>query len=80
MAALENSAFAQTNPDINPQSPYNLTVDPTKGHFVLGCNPVAASNSFYFNQIGNVGFVSFSSVFTWEEHEEVLSCWNPTPK
>ncbi|CAD7942496.1 unnamed protein product [Amoebophrya sp. A120] len=47
--------------------PYNLSIDPTAGHpLYLGCNPTHADNTFFYTQMGNVLFVGYSALYSWE--------------
>lgn len=47
--------------------PYDFAVDPSKGHAILGGSLPRINNSFYYHQIGNVGFVGFSGAYTYDE-------------
>eukprot|EP00929_Paragymnodinium_shiwhaense_P034023 TRINITY_DN1855_c0_g2_i1.p1 TRINITY_DN1855_c0_g2~~TRINITY_DN1855_c0_g2_i1.p1 ORF type:complete len:512 (-),score=82.58 TRINITY_DN1855_c0_g2_i1:377-1912(-) len=47
-------------------APFNYSVKPPLNPFT--CHPAAADNSRYFHQIGNVGIIAQSGVFTEEEY------------
>lgn len=43
--------------------PFNLSVDPSAGHHLVGGNLPDISNSLFYHQVGNVGFVGFSGAY-----------------
>jgi len=45
-------------------APYDFSVDPNKGHLLLGCSVPAINNHFWYNQIGNVGLVGQSGAYS----------------
>lgn len=49
--------------------PYDLSVDPRAGRYLFGCNPVDIANTFFFNQLGNVGFIGYSPITPWNQQE-----------
>ena len=55
--AQDTRAAATLGPgDASP--PFNYSIDPGKGHLLFGGNLPAIDNSFFYNQIGNVGYAS----------------------
>eukprot|EP00327_Prymnesium_parvum_P011018 CAMPEP_0184383876 /NCGR_PEP_ID=MMETSP0007-20130409/7479_1 /TAXON_ID=97485 /ORGANISM="Prymnesium parvum, Strain Texoma1" /LENGTH=483 /DNA_ID=CAMNT_0026730539 /DNA_START=53 /DNA_END=1504 /DNA_ORIENTATION=+ len=61
--------------------PFNFSVDPKKGHSILGGNLPAISNSFFYHQIGNVGIIGFSGAYTLDELSPLMKeacAWLPT--
>ena len=49
------------------ESPYDLSVDPRKGHLLVGCNEVAMSNTFSYHQVGNAGFILYSGFYSYNQ-------------
>jgi hypothetical protein len=47
-------------------APFNLSIDPG-AHRLLGCNLPAIENSFWYNQVGNLGVVGQSGAYSLEE-------------
>ena len=54
--------------------PFNLSVDPGAGHRFLGGNLPDLSNSLFYHQIGNVGFIGYSSAY---DAAQLLSSGGP---
>lgn len=63
--AQDAKAAEALNPG-NASAPFDFSVDPDAGH-LLGCNPAAKSNFFWYNQIGNVGLVGQSAAYSFDE-------------
>jgi hypothetical protein len=49
------------------QVPFDFSVDPSAWRFLWGCNVNHVSNSFFYNQVGNVGFIGYSGKYEPEE-------------
>lgn len=64
----------------NASAPFDFSVDPSTGHPVLGGNKPAIDNHFFYNQIGNVGFIGYSGAYTLEELTPLMTeacAWLP---
>jgi hypothetical protein len=46
------------------EPPFDFSVDPSKGHTVLGGNLPAPDNSFFYHQLGNVGLIGLSGAYS----------------
>jgi len=58
----------------SPAAPFDFSVDPNKGRTLgLGCNPTALTNTFWYNQIGNVGIVGQSGAHDLEESRPLMA-------
>eukprot|EP01063_Lacrimia_lanifica_P014172 TRINITY_DN20813_c0_g1_i1.p1 TRINITY_DN20813_c0_g1~~TRINITY_DN20813_c0_g1_i1.p1 ORF type:complete len:522 (+),score=168.85 TRINITY_DN20813_c0_g1_i1:53-1618(+) len=51
----------------NGTAPFDYSVDPSRGHWLFGGNLPQINNGFYYNQIGNLGFIGFSGAYTYAE-------------
>lgn len=56
----------------NSSAPFDLSVDPSHGHLLFGCNLPPIENSFWYNQVGNVGLVGQSGAYSLEETEPYM--------
>lgn len=54
-------------------APFNYSVNPSAGHILLGCNKAAPDNSRFFHQIGNLGIIAQSGVFTLDEYKPFMA-------
>lgn len=60
------------------ESPWDLSVDPRTplpyrmpdGTWRDVCSPVARSNTFFWHVVGNVGFIGYSSAYSWESQKQ----------
>lgn len=61
--------------------PFDFSSDPGKGHVILGGNLPAIANSFFYNQIGNVGVIGFSGAYSLAEITPLMQeacAWLPS--
>merc|ERR1712151_331972 len=49
----------------NSSSPFDFSVDPHR--LGVGCNLPAFSNAFWYNQVGNVGFLGQSGAYSLQQ-------------
>mmetsp|Transcript_10997 Transcript_10997/g.16760 ORF Transcript_10997/g.16760 Transcript_10997/m.16760 type:complete len:515 (-) Transcript_10997:175-1719(-) len=54
--------------EVDPTVPFDFSKDPDAPD-TNAENLPPASNYFYYNQVGNVGFIGYSGAHTWEESE-----------
>lgn len=52
--------------------PFNFSIDPHAGHTLFGGNKPDISNSFFYNQIGNLGVVGFSGAYSLDETRPLM--------
>eukprot|EP00929_Paragymnodinium_shiwhaense_P034022 TRINITY_DN1855_c0_g1_i2.p1 TRINITY_DN1855_c0_g1~~TRINITY_DN1855_c0_g1_i2.p1 ORF type:complete len:476 (-),score=46.35 TRINITY_DN1855_c0_g1_i2:654-2081(-) len=64
--AQDSDAASLVSPGQNI-APFNYSATPPSWN-PFTCNPATADNSRYFHQVGNVGFIAQSAVFTKEEY------------
>ena len=61
--------------------PFDFSSDPSKGHGVFGGSLPAIDNSFFYNQVGNVGFIGYSGAYKYDELMALMTeacAWLPT--
>ena len=63
--AQDSKAAEALLPGSTGQAPFNYSIDPSKGHTLFGGNLPAIANSFYYNQVGNLGFIGFSGAYSY---------------
>ena len=71
--AQDSKAAENLLPGATHQAPFNYSIDPSKGHSLFGGNLPAIENGFYYNQIGNLGFIGFSGAYTYAETLPLLT-------
>jgi hypothetical protein len=54
--------------EVNPSVPYDFRNDPDAPD-TSAENLPPTSNYFYYNQVGNIGFIGYSGAHTWEDTE-----------
>lgn len=65
----------------NGSAPFDFSVDPSKGHPIVGGEKPQIDNHFFYNQIGNVGFVGYSGAYSLTELAPLMAeacAWLPT--
>jgi hypothetical protein len=60
--AAEEALIGSSN-----SAPFNFSVDPQRGRHIFGCNIPDRSNAFWYNQVGNVGFVGQSGAYPLDD-------------
>jgi hypothetical protein len=56
----------------NSLAPYDFSVDPSDGHRLLGCKIPSVRNFFWYNQIGNIGFVGQSGAHSYADLQPLM--------
>ncbi|CAD7958525.1 unnamed protein product [Amoebophrya sp. A120] len=60
------------------EAPYDLSIDPSQSPEGQPgkCSYTAKENTFFYNQIGNIGFIGYSAVHSWEDmkHDFATAC------
>jgi len=78
------AARGQLAGESTSEAPYDFSVSPDEGYVrgaVLGGNLVEPSNTFFYNQIGNVAFIGYAGVYdlaTLEGQMTEACAWLPT--
>jgi len=74
--AAENLLPGKSNSFLNPDNfgipPFNFSIDPSAGHEVVGGNLPDISNTIWYQQIGNIAIVGYSSAYSYKVTEPFL--------
>lgn len=49
-------------------SPYDFSINPT-GNSILNQKMPSVNNFFFYNKVGNIGFIGFSGAYDFVDHE-----------